>query len=74
MVPGNIVYTNTEAEKAGRGTLKWAVNLLAGIFAFGWTVGNPAHMLSTADGSDQLTTVSCQIGKDKRSAPAPKNG
>jgi hypothetical protein len=39
------------------------VNLLAGIFAFEWTDGNPVHMLYTADGLDQLTTVSHQIGK-----------
>jgi hypothetical protein len=48
------------------------VNLLAGIFAFTWTDGNPVHMMSTADGSDQLTTMSRQIGKDKRDVPAPK--
>jgi hypothetical protein len=52
MVPECIIYTTTEAEKAGRGALKWAVNLLAGIYAFGWSDGNPVHMLSTADGSD----------------------
>jgi hypothetical protein len=55
-----------------RGALKWAVNLLAVIFSFGWKDGNPVHMLSTADGSDQLTTVSHQIGKDKRDVPTPK--
>jgi hypothetical protein len=72
MVPECIIYTKTEAEKAGRGTLKWAVNLLTGIYAFGWSDGNPVHMLSTADGSDQVTTVSRQNGKDKRGVPAPK--
>jgi hypothetical protein len=35
MVPASIIYTKTEAEKAGKGALKWAVNLLPGIFAFG---------------------------------------
>jgi hypothetical protein len=35
MVPESIIFTKTEAEKAGRGALKWAVNLPAGIFAFG---------------------------------------
>jgi hypothetical protein len=29
-------------------------------------------MMSTADGSDQVTTVSRHIGKDKRDVPAPK--
>jgi hypothetical protein len=72
MVPASIVYTKAEAEKSGRGALKWAVNLLAGIFAFGWTIGNPVHMLSTPDGSYQMMTVSCKIGKDKRDVPAPK--
>jgi hypothetical protein len=72
MVPECIIYTKTEVEKAGRGTLKWAVNLLAGIYAFGWSDGNLVHMMSTADGSDQVTTVSWQIGKDKRDVPAPK--
>jgi hypothetical protein len=48
------------------------VNLLAGIFAFGWTDVNPVHMMSTAVASDQMTTMSCHIGKDKRDVPAPK--
>jgi hypothetical protein len=48
------------------------VNLLAGIFAFGWTDGNLVHMVSTADGSDQRTTVSRPIGKDKHGTPALK--
>jgi hypothetical protein len=65
-------HAKTEAEKAGRGALKRAVNLLAGIYAFGCSDGNPVHMLSTASGSDQVTTVSRQIGKDKRDVPAPK--
>jgi hypothetical protein len=43
------------------------MNLLAGIFGFGWADGNPMHMLSASDGSDQLKTV-----KDKRDIPAPK--
>jgi hypothetical protein len=72
MVPECIIYAKTEAEKAGRGALKWALNLLAGIYAFGWSDGNPVHMLSAADDSDQVTTVSRQIGKDKRDVPAPK--
>jgi hypothetical protein len=72
MVPECIIYTKTEAEKAGRGALKWAVNLLAGIYALGWSDGNPFHIMSTADGSDQVTTVSRQIRKDKRDVPAPK--
>jgi hypothetical protein len=42
----------------GWGALKWAVNLLAGIFAFGWTCNSPAHILSTVDGSHQWITVS----------------
>jgi hypothetical protein len=71
MVHASIIYTKTEAEKVGRGTLRWAVNLLAGIVAFGWNDGKTMHMLSTADGSDQWTTVSRQIGKDKRDVPAP---
>jgi hypothetical protein len=50
MVPQCIIYTNTEAEKAERGALKWAVNLLAGMFAFGWTDGNHVHMFSYVDG------------------------
>jgi hypothetical protein len=72
MVPECIIYTKTKAEKAGRGALKWAVNLLAGIYAFGWSDGNLFHMMSTADGSDQVTAVSRQIGKDKRDVLAPK--
>jgi hypothetical protein len=72
MVSECIIYTKTEAEKAGRGALKCTVNLLAGIYAFGWSDGNPVHMLSTAEGSDQVTTVSWNIGKDERDVPAPK--
>jgi hypothetical protein len=72
MVQECIIYTKTEAGKAGGGALKWAVNLLAGIYALGWSDGNHVDMLSTADGSDQVTTVSWQIGKDKRDVPAPK--
>jgi hypothetical protein len=72
MVPECIIYTKTEADKAGRGALKWAVNLLSGIYAFGWSDGKPIHMLSTAGGSDQLSTVSRQIRKDKRDVPPPK--
>jgi hypothetical protein len=48
MVPECII----EAEKAGHGAIKWAVNLLAGIYDFGWSDGDPVHMVSTADGSD----------------------
>jgi hypothetical protein len=72
MVPECIIYMKTESVKAGRSALKWAVNLLAGIYAFGWSDGNHVHMMSTADGSDQVTTVSWQIRKDKRDVPAPK--
>jgi hypothetical protein len=72
MIQQLIIYIKTEAEKAGWGALKWAVNLLAGVFAFLWTDGYPVHMLSTADGLDQLTTVSHQIEKDKSDVSAPK--
>jgi hypothetical protein len=67
-----VLTTKTKAEKAERGALKWAVNLLAGIYAFGWSDGNPVHIMSTADGSDQVTTLSRQIEKDKRDMPSPK--
>jgi hypothetical protein len=64
MVLECIIYTKTEAKKARHSALKWPVNLLAGIYAFRWSDGSPVHMLSTADGSDQVTTVSRQIRKD----------
>jgi hypothetical protein len=62
MVPKCIVRTKKEAEDAGRGALRWAVNSLSEIFTFGWTDGCPVHMLSTADGSHQRTTVPRQVG------------
>jgi hypothetical protein len=66
MVPMCIVWAKHEAEDAVRGPLRWAVNLLAGIFAFGWTGGCPVHMLSTADGSDHRTTVPRRFGNEKK--------
>jgi hypothetical protein len=73
MVPPFIVWTKKEAEDAGSGALIWAVNTLTGIFAFGWTDGCPVHMLSTADGSHQQTTVPRQVGRVKNEVPAPNN-
>jgi hypothetical protein len=72
MVTQCIIYTKTESENTGRVLLEWAVNLLTGISAFGWTDGSPVHMSSYVDGSNQLTTVSRHIGKDKRDVPARK--
>jgi hypothetical protein len=40
-----------EAEDTVHGALRWTVNLLAGIFTFGWTDGCPVHMLLTAGDS-----------------------
>jgi hypothetical protein len=71
MVPQCIVWTKKEAEDAVRGSLRWAVNTLAGIFAFGWTDGCPVHMIYMADGSHQRTTVLHQVGRDKNDVPAP---
>jgi hypothetical protein len=71
MVPKCIIWMKREAEDDGRGALWWAVNLLAGIFAFGWTDGCPVHMLLTADGSNQKTTVPRQVSEEKNKVPAP---
>jgi hypothetical protein len=72
MVPQCIIFTKDQSEKDGWGALKWAVILLAEIFSFGWTDGNPVHMLSTANGSHQWTTVSRQVRKDKHDIRIPK--
>jgi hypothetical protein len=73
MVPQCIVWTKKEAEDAVCGSLRWAVNTLTGIFAFGWTDGCPVHMLSTAYGSHHRTTVPRQVGRDKNNVPAPNS-
>jgi hypothetical protein len=71
MAPQCIVWMKKEAEDAVRGSLRWAVNTLIGIFAFGWTNGCPVHMLYMTDGSHQQTTVPHQVGMDKNDVPAP---
>jgi hypothetical protein len=71
MVTQCIVWMKKEAEDAVRGYLRWAVNTLAGIFAFGWTDGCPVHMIYMVDGSHQRTNVPRQVDRDKNHAPAP---
>jgi hypothetical protein len=71
MVPKCIIWKKKEAGDAGRGGLRWAINLLAGIFTLGWRDGCPVNMLSNDDGSHQRTTVHHQISKEKNDVPAP---
>jgi hypothetical protein len=52
--------------------LRWAVNLLEGVFNFGWTGGCPFHMILTAYGSHHRTTVLHQVGKEKIEVTAPE--
>jgi hypothetical protein len=66
MVPMYIIWAKNEAEDAVHGALRWSVNLLAGIFAFGWMDGCPVQMRSTADSSDQRTTFPRQVGNEKK--------
>jgi hypothetical protein len=71
MVPKCIIWTKKDAEDSVCGDLWWAENLLARIFAFGWTDGCPVNMRLTADGSDQRTNVPHRVGKKKTEVLAP---
>jgi hypothetical protein len=60
-----------KAEDAVCGYLRWSVNTLAGIYSFDCTSGCPVHVISTADGSHDQTTMPRQVGRDKTDVPAP---
>ena len=70
MFPMSVQFTDTEAKSSGRGTMKRATCNEEGLVAMGWVDGNPVHFLTTADGTEELSTKR-RVGGEKQSVKAP---
>jgi len=68
--PKGVMFTRTEADKAGRGCIKRMVDETNGIVAYGWVDGNPVHLITTADGTE-VGSVTRQIRNEKVVVRAP---
>ena len=59
MFPISVQFTDSEAKKVRRGSMKMATCEKEGLVAIGWVDGNPVHFLTSADGTDESSTVRC---------------
>jgi hypothetical protein len=57
MVLSQILLTKADFKKSADGYVRMAVCEFAKIQAFGWNDNNPVHISSTADSSQERTTV-----------------
>ena len=67
MFPISVQFTDSEAKKVRRGSMKMATCEKEGLVAIGWVDGNPVHFLTSADGTDESSTVRQVGGEKKRS-------
>jgi hypothetical protein len=65
------MFSQAEATKLGRGSIKTMVDKDQGIAAYGWVGGNPVHFLTTAEGSSTSTVQRSRVGRAIISAKAP---
>ncbi|MGH7974333.1 MAG: hypothetical protein ACREBR_02310, partial [bacterium] len=68
--PKPVIFTKQEAKNKPRGSIKVAVNDRFKMTAVGWLDGNPVHMLSTADGTEN-GSVTRRIGGQQQPVRAP---
>ena len=68
--PEGVKFTNSEANKQGRGSIKQMVDSKNHLAAFGWVDGNPVHFLTSADGT-ATTFVKRRIGRETKAVKAP---
>jgi hypothetical protein len=72
MVPSQILLTKVDCKKSADGYIQMAVCEFEKMQAFGWNDNNPVHILSTADSSQERTTVWRQRGAAKLQIPCPR--
>ena len=68
--PKAVIIQKLEASKRGRGVIKCMIDKHHKLAAYGWTDGNPVHLLTSAD-STSVSEVTRQIGTKKRRVRAP---